>query len=93
MASNPDSGYTGFENPDELYYGYSPTLPTVYTGSYQIRQFGAGDARCSGHFHTITHSLANAPAAMTTAESDSLIHAAALFAVTQNDLDYYHPHS
>jgi len=92
MTGSP-MGYQGFENPENLYYGTSPTLPVVYTGAWQVRQFGVGDARGIGHAHTITHSLASAPAAMKTAESSSLTKAVTLYAVTQNDLDNYHAHT
>lgn len=85
-------GYQGFENPENLYPGVGNIPPAIYTGAYQVRQFGAGNARTLGQSHTILSGLANPPAAMVTAANSSGTHAANLYAVTQNDLDNYHPH-
>jgi hypothetical protein len=83
--SNPVSGYEGFESPDEQYYGTNPTLPVLFTGTYQVRQFGAGGASTYGRPKSITSALANPTAHMTTAENDSIAHATSQYVVTDND--------
>lgn len=92
MTGSP-MGYTGFEDPENLYYGTNPTLPVIYTGSYQVRQFGVGAASTLGQAPAIVSALASAPSAMVTATASSKTHARNLYVVTQNDLDYYHAHA
>lgn len=88
-GDNPDSGYEGFENPDEQYYGTGPTLPVLFTGSYQTRQFGVGGANTIGVPINIISALASPPSAMTTA-ADAVLTAPV---VTANDVFNYHPGS
>lgn len=84
--SNPP-GYQGFEDPENLYPGATDNLPIVYTQSYQVRQFGVGQANTIGAPVTILGALKSPPAAMTTAA------AAAINApvVTANDIFDYAP--
>lgn len=90
---NNPPGYQGFENPMLQYYGTDPTLPVLFTGAYQTRQFGVGQADGLGRPITITSALANASDNMTDAEEDSITHAVALYAVTANDVFNYSPHT
>jgi hypothetical protein len=92
MTGSP-MGYTGFEDPENLYYGTSPTLPVLFTGAWQVRQFGVGAANTLGQPHSIASALANPPEAMTTAATSSATNAKDLYVVTPNDLDYYHAHA
>jgi hypothetical protein len=86
-GDNPVSGYEGFENPDSLYYGYSPSLPEVYTGSYQVRQFGVGGSNAIGVPINILQALASPPENMVTAADAVLVEEV----VTQTDKDRYFP--
>jgi hypothetical protein len=88
-GDNPVSGYEGFENPDEEYYGTSPSLPILFTGTYQVRQFGVGGAATTGASVNVLSALESPPAAMTTAAS----HALSGTVVTSNDINHYYPHT
>jgi hypothetical protein len=85
MSLPVNPGYEGFESPEDLYPGNTQDLPLIYTGTYQIRQFGVGGAKGTGRSPTITKALAAPPAHLTTAENDSITHATALYVVTNND--------
>jgi hypothetical protein len=87
MTGSP-MGYTGLEDPMDLYYP-TATLPVVYTGTYQIRQFGVGGARAFGAGVSILPALASPPANMTEAATVSATAAAALYVQTQHDKDNY----
>lgn len=88
--TNVDAGYTGFENPDEQYYGTSPTLPVTYTGAWQTRQFGVGGANTIGSPIDASAGLASPPSAMTAAVASSVTNAEAQYTVTANDVFNYH---
>ncbi len=83
-------GYEAFESPEEQYYP-TATLPIVYTQGYQIRQFGAGDCYTQGQYANITSALANPPAAMTAAVTQSITYAKNQppYVVTKHDVDYF----
>lgn len=87
-GDNPASGYEGFENPDEEYYGTDPTLPIVLTGTYQVRQFGVGGAATTGAPVNILNALKSPPAAMVTAADAALNDTV----YTQNDLYRFFPY-
>ena len=85
-------GYSGFENPEEQYYGTGPSIPVLYTGGYQTRQFGVGAVSTVGRPIDISSALASPPSNMTNAATNSVTHAAALYAVTAGDIfNYHHP--
>lgn len=88
-GDNPVSGYQGFENPEEQFYGTDPTLPVLFTGAYQVRQFGVGGATTQGAPITILSALANPPAAMVTAAEAAITDTV----TTSNDLARYYPSS
>jgi len=84
---NSVSGYQGFEDPMMQYYGSTAdNIPTVYTKSYQTRQFGVGQANTIGRAPSVAAALDSPPTAMTTAETDSITHATALYVVTAADV-------
>jgi hypothetical protein len=91
MSGTP-TGYVGFESPEEQYYGTSPTLPVLYTGAWQTRQFGVGGAKTLGRPYDVSTALASPPTKMTTAANDSITNATGLYVVTANDIFNYHTH-
>lgn len=88
-GDNPVSGYQGFEDPEEQYYGTDPTLPVTYTGAWQVRQFGVGGVSTFGTAPSVVDGLANPPTAMTTAADAVLTKQC----VTQNDAYRYYPYN
>ena len=93
MTANSSNavGYQGFDNPENLYPGVGNIPNIIYTGAYQTRQFGAGDAHTIGRAHTILSGLASPPANMVTAANNGGTNAVNLYVVTQNDLEMYGP--
>jgi len=87
MAQNTEIGYEGFEDPENLYYDPSLSLPIIYTHAYQVRQVGVGGASCIGTPPTVLNALANPPAAMVTAANAVLT----TNVFTNNDLSRYFP--
>jgi len=65
--------YDAFGNPMHLYYGANSEaeVPAFYTGGYQIRQFGAGDASTLRRGANVLSALANPPANMVTAAENA----------------------
>lgn len=62
--------YYGYENPEENYQVLS-NMPVVYTGAWQMRQFGAGDASTHRVGANVLSALANPPANMVTAQENT----------------------
>lgn len=81
MAQTPD-----LEDPENT---WGTSLPVLFTGAYQTRQFGVGDADTIGPFQTVAVSLATVPANMTSAINKSATRAVGLYVVSQSDKDRY----
>lgn len=83
-------GYMGFESPMNQYSPGS-TIPVLYTGAWQVRQFGAGDCLTQGSigasypYANITSGLYTVPADMAEAVSVSLTAATALYLQSTRD--------
>lgn len=97
-----DETYTGYEDPEQVYEVLAD-LPVLYTGAWQIRQFGAGDASTYGAGASILSALANPSANMVTAAENAESYLGGLdgehgngetgynYPVTANDKNRYFP--
>ena len=83
-------GYMGFESPMNQ-YSPAATIPVLYTGSAQVRQFGAGDCLTIGSaagvypYANITSALYTVPADMAEGVSVSITAATALYLQSTRD--------
>lgn len=68
---------------------WGTTLPTLFTASYQTRQYGVGGASTYGQPPSIIAALKTPPAAMTTAVNSSAAKAIGFYVVTLRDKETY----
>jgi hypothetical protein len=84
-----DEIYAGYENPEQV-YDVLANLPVTYTGAWQTRQFGAGDANALRPGQSVLTALANPPTAMVDAANNDYL-AGGNYPVTPNDKNRYYP--
>ena len=66
--------YEAFGNPEHTYYGANSeaSVPTFYTGAYQVRQAGVGSVSGRGKGSSVLACMANPPAAMAAADAKAI---------------------
>lgn len=84
-----DEAYTGYEDPEQV-YDVLANLPVTYTGAWQVRQFGVGDASGLRPGASVITALANPPTGMIDANNNDYL-AGGDYPVTLNDKNRYFP--